>query len=357
MSSKLFSPIKIRSLEFKNRIFVSPMCQYSCMRGDGMPTDWHLVHLGSRAAGGAGLVFVEATGVSPEGRISEFDTGIWSDAQAEAFKRIAAFIESQGAIPAIQIAHAGRKASTSAPWLGGGPILPEDGGWRPVAPSAIKFDEGHAVPEELSNEGIETIFNKFMEAAARALKAGFKVLEIHMAHGYLLHEFLSPLSNRRTDQYGGSFENRIRLPLRIANAIREFWPQELPVFVRISATDWVEGGWDLQQSISFVKELKKLGIDLMDISSGGLVPYAKIPAAPGFQTPFSSAIRRETGIVTGAVGLILSPLQAEHILVVSDADVIFLGRDELRDPYWPLHAANALHSNIKWPPQYERAKV
>lgn len=357
MASKLFSPIKIRNVEFRNRLFVSPMCQYSCLKGDGVPTDWHLVHLGSRATGGAGLVMSEASGVSLEGRISELDLGIWSDTQMEAFKHITAFIESQGAVPGIQIAHAGRKASTAAPWLGGGPILPEDGGWRPVAPSPIKFDEGHAIPEELSSEGIDAIFNKFFEAAERALKAGFKVIEIHMAHGYLLHEFLSPLSNRRTDQYGGSFENRIRLPLKIANAIREFWPQDLPVFVRISATDWVEDGWDPQQSIAFVKELKKVGIDLLDISSGGMVPYAKIPAAPGFQTPFSSAIKHETGITTGAVGLILSPLQAEHILVVGDADVIFIGRDELRDPYWPLHAAHALHAEIKWPPQYERAKI
>ena len=356
MASRLLSPIRLRDVEFRNRIFVSPMCQYSC-NGDGVPTDWHLVHLGSRAAGGAGLVMVEATGVAPEGRISAFDTGIWNDVQAEAFRRIASFVESQGAVPGIQIAHAGRKASTAAPWLSGAPVSLEKGGWTPVAPSALKFDPDHNLPEELSLEGIERIFKSFVAAASRALKVGFKVLELHMAHGYLLHEFLSSLSNKRTDQYGGSFENRTRLPLHIAKAVRALWPQELPVFVRISATDWAEGGWDLPQAIAFVKELKKLGIDLLDCSSGGLVPDAKIPAAPGFQTPLAGAIRRETGIATGAVGLILSPTQAEHILVVGDADVVLLGREELRDPYWPLHAANALHSEIKWPQQYERAKA
>lgn len=355
MASKLLSPLKLRGVEFRNRIFVSPMCQYSC-DGDGVPTDWHLVHLGSRAVGGAGLVIAEATGVAPEGRISAQDLGIWNDAQMEAFKRIAAFIEAQGAVPGIQIAHSGRKASTAQTWLGGAPKLPEDGGWLPVAPSALKFDKGHAVPEELSSEGIERIFNAFCDAAARALKAGFKVLELHMAHGYLLHEFLSPLSNKKGGQYGGSFESRVRLPLRVAKAAREIWPKDLPLFVRISATDWAEGGWDLPQSIAFVKELKKLGVDFLDCSSGGLVPDAKIPAAPGFQTPLAGAIRRETGIPTGAVGLILSPLQAEHILVCGDADAILLGREELRDPYWPLHAASALHSDIKWPVQYERAK-
>jgi len=356
MASKLLAPLKIRSLEFKNRVFVSPMCQYST-KGDGIPTDWHFVHLGSRATGGAGLVIAEATGVSPEGRISAQDLGIWSDAQAEAFKRICAFIESQGSVPGIQLAHAGRKASTSAPWDGDCPVLPENGGWTPVAPSPVRFSSAHCVPEELDGKGIERIVEAFADGARRALKAGFKVAELHMAHGYLLDEFLSPLANKRVDQYGGSFENRVRLPLRVAKTVREIWPDSLPVFVRISATDWAEGGWDLTQSIAFTKELKKLGIDLLDCSTGGMIPDAKIPAGPGFQTPFASAIKRETGILTSAVGLILSPLQAEHIIVCGDADAICLGREELRDPYWPLHAAKALRSDIKWPKQYERAKA
>ncbi len=355
MKTTLFSPLTLRGLTFKNRVFVSPMCQYSCAC-DGIPTDWHLVHLGSRAAGGASLVMAEASGVAPEGRISADDMGIWSPRHAEAFKRITAFIESQGAVPGIQIAHAGRKASTSVPWLGDKPVLPESGGWRPLAPSAIAFGPGHCVPEELSTGGIETLFTQFVEAAGHALKAGFKVLEIHMAHGYMLHEFLSPLSNKRTDEFGGSFENRTRLPLRIAGAVRRLWPEELPVFVRISATDWVEGGWDLHQSVAFAKELKRLGIDLIDCSSGGMVPDAKIPVAFGFQTPFASAIRREARIATGAVGMITSPQQAEQILVNGDADAVLLGREELRDPYWPLRAAGALGDDVKWPPQYERAK-
>jgi len=356
MKTKLFSPLKLRGLTFKNRVFVSPMCQYSCA-GDGLPTDWHLVHLGSRATGGAALVIVEASGVAPEGRISADDSGIWSERHAEAFKRITAFIESQGAVPGIQIAHAGRKASTAAPWNNeGAPVLPEKGGWRPLAPSPIAFAPGHCVPEELSKDGIETLFRQFVDAAGFSLKAGFKVLEIHMAHGYMLHEFLSPLSNKRADQYGGSFENRARLPLRIAKAVRELWPAELPVFVRISASDWVEGGWGLQESIAFSKELKKLGVDLVDCSSGGMVPDAKIPVAFGFQTPFAAAIRREAGIATGTVGMITSPQQAEQILVCEEADAVLLGREELRDPYWPLHAASSLGDDIQWPKQYERAK-
>jgi 2,4-dienoyl-CoA reductase-like NADH-dependent reductase (Old Yellow Enzyme family) len=352
--SKLFAPFKLGSIEFKNRIFVSPMCQYSSQ--DGLPTDWHLVHLGSRAVGGAALVMVEATAVSPEGRISPFDSGIWSDEHAQRFERITRFIERQNSIPAIQLAHAGRKASTDVPWQGGRPLGEEADGWQPIAPSAIPFDDGDPVPREMSAGDIEAVVDQFVSAARRSLAAGFQVAEVHMAHGYLLHEFLSPLSNRRSDRYGGALENRMRLPLEVARAVRNVWPQELPLFVRISATDWVEGGWDLEQSIELCKQLKKSGVDLIDCSSGALVPYAKIPAGPGFQTPFAAAIRQAAGIATGTVGLITSPQQAEQIVATDQADVVLLAREMLRDPYWPLHAAKALHAEITWPVQYERAR-
>jgi 2,4-dienoyl-CoA reductase-like NADH-dependent reductase (Old Yellow Enzyme family) len=354
MATLLFSPLRLREVAFKNRIFVSPMCQYSCT--DGMPTDWHLVHLGSRAVGGAGLVMTEATAVSPEGRISPNDTGIWTDDQAAAFQRIAAFISAQGAVPGLQIAHAGRKASTLRPWHSGNPLMPGDGGWQPLAPSPIAFAPNHCVPRELSPAEIGGLVSRFAEAAARALTAGFKVIEIHMAHGYLLHSFLSPLSNRRTDEFGTDFAGRIKFPLQVARAVRDAWPANLPVFVRISATDWVEGGWDLDQSVRLCRLLQDIGMDLIDCSSGGLIVDAKIPVGPGFQVPFAAAIRQETQLPTAAVGLITDAWQAEQTLVCGEADAIFLGRQLLRDPYWPLHAAQCLGEDVPWPDQYARAK-
>jgi 2,4-dienoyl-CoA reductase-like NADH-dependent reductase (Old Yellow Enzyme family) len=352
--SMLFSSLRLRDVEFKNRIFVSPMCQYSSE--DGIPNDWHFVHLGSRAVGGAALVMVEATAVSPEGRISPGDTGIWSDAHAEAFARIASFIKGQHAVAAIQLAHAGRKASTDAPWRGG-KFLPEgQGGWQTIAPSPIPFREGEAAPREMTGEDIERVIAEFADAARRSFLAGFEAVEIHMAHGYLLHEFLSPLSNQRLDEYGGSLEARAQFPLLVARAVREAFPAHLPVFARISATDWSEGGWDMDQSVRFSRWLKEAGIDLVDCSSGGLVPRAKIPAGPGYQIPFAARIRREAGVATGAVGFITEPHQAEQIIGAGEADVVFLARAMLRDPYWALHAAKALKVDVAYPPQYERAK-
>jgi 2,4-dienoyl-CoA reductase-like NADH-dependent reductase (Old Yellow Enzyme family) len=349
----LFSAFTLRGVEFRNRVFVSPMCQYSSR--DGMPNDWHLVHLGSRAVGGAALVMVEATSVSPEGRISPGDTGIWSDAHAAAFGPVAAFIKSQGAVPAIQLAHAGRKASTDVPWRGGKPLSESEGAWETLAPSAVAFGR-YPVPREMTAQDIEAVIRDFTEAARRSLEAGFEVAEIHMAHGYLLHEFLSALSNRREDEYGGSREARMRFPLRVAEAVRRVWPERLPVFVRISATDWAEGGWDLQQSIEFALRLKERGIDLIDCSSGGLVPGVQIPVEPGYQVPFAAAIRKEAGLPTGAVGMITDAHQAEQIISSGEADVVFLARAMLRDPYWALHAAKTLGADITWPVQYERAK-
>jgi 2,4-dienoyl-CoA reductase-like NADH-dependent reductase (Old Yellow Enzyme family) len=353
--SKLFTPLQMRSLTLRNRIFVSPMCQYSCT--DGMPNDWHLVHLGSRAVGGAALVMVEASAVTREGRISPSDCGIWNDEQAEAFVPIARFIAAQGAVPAIQLAHAGRKASVSPPWLGGSAVAPVAGGWQPVAPSPLPFGPGSPEPRELSAADLDLIGVRFVEATRRALRAGFRVVEVHMAHGYLLHQFLSPLSNRRSDEFGGSLENRLRFPLQVAQQVRAVWPQELPVLVRISASDWVEGGWDLGQSLELCRRLKDLGIDLIDCSSAGLVPAAVIPAGPGFQTPFAARIRQEVGIATGAVGMITSPAQAEQIVATGLADVVLLARELLRDPYWPLHAARELKADHPWPVQYERARL
>lgn len=352
--TRLFSTFRLRDLEFRNRIFVSPMCQYSAR--DGLPTDWHLVHLGSRAVGGAALIMVEATAVAPEGRISPDDTGIWSAEHAEAFRPITDFIVGQGALPAIQLAHAGRKASTAAPWEGGRPVGPEARGWQPAAPSAVPYAEGYPVPRVLDTAAIEGVIEQFRVGAQHALAAGFQVVEIHMAHGYLLHEFLSPLSNRREDSYGGSLDNRMRLPLQVATAVRKAWPEQWPVLVRVSATDWVDGGWDLIQSIELAHRLKAIGVDLIDCSSAGMVPDAAVPAGPGFQVPFASAIRAQAGIATGAVGLITAAAQAEQIVATGLADVIFLARELLRDPYWPLHAARELGADIQWPPQYERAK-
>jgi 2,4-dienoyl-CoA reductase-like NADH-dependent reductase (Old Yellow Enzyme family) len=354
MTPKLFSPLTLRELTFRNRIFVSPMCQYCST--DGIPDDWHFVHIGSRAVGGAGLVMVEATAVTPEGRISPADIGLWNDVQAAAFERISSFIASQGSVPGIQLAHAGRKASTAPPWKGGRPIEAKDGGWQPVAPSPIAFASGYPRPHELSPAEIDWLITRFAEAAKRALQAGFKMIEVHMAHGYLLHEFLSPVSNHRKDEFGGSLEARLKFPLDVAVAVRKVWPEGLPVFIRISATDWVDNGWDLEQSIAFARRLCEIGVDLIDCSSGGMTPDAKIPTGPGFQVPFSSAIRREAGIATGTVGLITNAQQAEQILVCGDADAVFLGRAMLRDPYWPLHAAKELGVDVPWPLQYERAK-
>ncbi|MEI7767797.1 MAG: NADH:flavin oxidoreductase/NADH oxidase [Phycisphaerae bacterium] len=355
--SLLFTPLKLRDLTIRNRIFLAPMCQYSAVAG--VPTDWHLVHLGARASGGAGLVMVEATAVTPEGRISPADCGLWNDEQALAFQPITRFITSAGAVPAIQIAHAGRKAGTNAPWLGGKYVPPAEGGWQPVAPSALAFDGNSPVPRALTGAEIDTLVADFTAAARRALVAGFQVVELHAAHGYLLHQFLSPIANQRTDDYGGSLENRMRLPLRIARAVRELWPAAWPVFVRISATDWLEhtgGGWDLAQSIIFARELKTLGIDLIDTSSGGMSPAAKMTVAPGYQVHLASALRQHADIATGAVGLITDPHQAEAILTAHHADAILLGRELLRNPHWPLHAAATLGDTIAWPVQYERSR-
>jgi 2,4-dienoyl-CoA reductase-like NADH-dependent reductase (Old Yellow Enzyme family) len=321
-----------------------------------MPTDWHLVHLGSRAVGGAALVMVEATAVSPEGRISQWDSGIWSADHAQAFKKITAFIKAQSAVPGIQLAHAGRKASTDVPWRGGAPLGPNKGGWQPLAPSPLPFDGESPVPREMSATDIADVISQFARGARHALEAGFEVLEIHMAHGYLLHEFLSPLANRRSDRFGGSLEGRTRFPLEVAETVRQAWPAHLPLFVRISSTDWVEGGWDLAQSIELSLRLKEIGVDLIDCSSAGIVPHARIPAGPGFQVPFAAAIRREVDIPTTAVGLITNPVQAEQIVALGEADAVFLAREMLRDPYWPLHAAKALNVDVPWPSQYLRAK-
>jgi len=350
-STYLFSALKIRSLTLRNRIFMSPMCQYSAE--NGVPGPWHMVHLGSRAAGGAGLVMAEATAVSPVGRISPSDTGLWNKEQTAAFRSIADFISSEGAVPAVQLAHAGRKAGTAEPWNGGGPI---DESWNIIAPSAKAFSPDHAVPRAMSTQDLGEVQGQFELAARNALIAGFKVVEIHMAHGYLLHEFLSPLSNERTDEFGGSFENRVRFPLAVAKKVREAWPSDLPVFVRLSATDWIPGGWDLEQSIALSCELKKIGIDFIDVSSGGLLPDARIPVGPGYQVAFANAIRRDASILTGAVGQITSGRQAEDILQKGAADAILIGREFLRDPYFPLHAASDLGCEINWPKQYLRAR-
>lgn len=351
--SRLFEPLVQRSVTFRNRLAVSPMCQYSAR--DGLPDDWHLVHLGSRAVGGAATVIAEATAVSPEGRISPADTGLWNESQTNAWMRINRFIAGQGAVPAVQLAHAGRKASTDAPWRGGGAVGPEDGGWTPVAPSAVAFDERSPVPEALDAAGIEQVVEDFAAATRRALDAGFQMVEVHAAHGYLLHEFLSPLSNRRTDRYGGDFEHRIRLLLEVVDAVRTAWPEHLPLWLRISATDWVDGGWDIEQSLALAERMKNRGVDLIDVSSGGSVPNAKIPLQPGYQVPFASRIRREAGIATGAVGLLTEPAQVERIVADGEADMVLLARELLRDPYFPRRAAHALGAGIEPPPQYGRA--
>jgi len=350
----LLDPLAIRDLTFSNRIFVSPMCEYSST--DGYANDWHLVHLGSRAVGGAGLVFTEATAILPEGRISPQDLGIWKDDHIEFLVRIVRFIHGQGSIAGMQLAHAGRKASTYRPWEGNGAIPESAGGWKKVvAASAIPFADNYPTPQALTSDGIQEVVQAFAAAARRACEAGFRVIEIHAAHGYLIHEFLSPLSNQRTDAYGGSFENRTRMLREVVGAVRQVWPERAPLFVRISATDWVDGGWDIQQSVEFARQLKGLGVDLIDCSSGGIVPYARIPVGPGYQTPFAERIRREAGILTGAVGMITLPSQAETIVAEGQADAVLLAREFLRDPYWPLRAARELGQQISWPVQYLRA--
>ncbi len=353
--AELFNPLIVRRVRFRNRIFVSPMCQYSSE--EGMPNNWHLVHLGSRAVGGAGLVVVEASAVSPEGRISPRDSGLWSEAHADAFRPIASFIRDQGAIPGIQLAHAGRKASVHVPWKGGGPLAPSEGAWQTLAPSPIPFSPSHPAPRALTEQQMDQIAEQFRASTRLALRAGFEVIEIHMAHGYLLHEFLSPLANRRQDRYGGDFENRIRFPLRIAEAVRQAWPEQLPLFVRISASDWAPEAWDIEQSVRFSRRLGELGVDLIDCSSGGIAPSIQIPLKPGYQVPFAARIRQETGLATGAVGLITEPQQAEQIISSGQADVVFLARAMLRDPYWALHAAQALAVDVPWPDQYLRART
>jgi 2,4-dienoyl-CoA reductase-like NADH-dependent reductase (Old Yellow Enzyme family) len=350
----LFDPVAIRDITFANRVFVSPMCQYSST--DGYVSDWHFVHLGSRAVGGAGLVLAEATAVLPEGRISPQDLGIWTDAHIEPLARVVRFIHEQGSVAGMQLAHAGRKASTYAPWAGHGTVPESKGGWKDVvAPSALPFADGYPMPRALSIDGIKNVVSAFAAAARRASEAGFRVIEIHAAHGYLIHEFLSPFSNQRTDAYGGSFENRTRILREIVGAVRGSWPEGAPLFVRISATDWVEGGWDIQQSVELARQLKELGADLIDCSSGGNVPHAEIPVGPGYQTPFAEQIRREANILTGAVGMITSPAQAEHILATGQADAVIIARELLRDPYWPLGAARELGQPTSWPVQYLRA--
>jgi 2,4-dienoyl-CoA reductase-like NADH-dependent reductase (Old Yellow Enzyme family) len=349
---ELFSPLTIRSLPLRNRIVVSPMCQYSSE--DGFAHDWHLVHLGGFARGGAALVFTEATAVSPEGRISPQDLGLWKDAHGEMLARIVRFVHSQGAAAGIQLAHAGRKASTQRPWEGGGPVTAAHGGWQPIAPSALPFADGGWVPKAAAAADLEKIVADFRAAARRARDLGFDVIELHAAHGYLLHEFLSPLSNQRTDAYGGPFDHRIRLLREVVAAIRQEWTGVL--FVRISATDWAEGGWDVDQSVALARVLAQDGVDLIDCSSGALVPGVKIPVGPGFQVPVAARLRAEAGIATGAVGLITEPAQADAIIRNGEADVVLLARQLLRDPHFPLHAAAALGQKITWPKQYERAR-
>lgn len=347
----LLSPLRIRGVTFRNRIAMSPMCQYSA--SEGMANDWHLVHLGSRAAGGVALVMVEATAVTKDGRISPGDMGLWSDDHAAPLKRIASFVQEQGAVPAIQLAHAGRKGSCDVPWRGGDSLKgPDQNGWAVVGPSPLPFDKDDPVPKELDEAGINSIVDAFEMAAGRAVAAGFKVIEIHSAHGYLLHEFLSPLSNRRKDQYGGSLKNRLRFLLRVTERLRRVIPQELPLFVRISATDWVEGGWDIEQSVEAARQLKELGVDLIDVSSGGAVPTARIPVGKGYQVPFARRIREAAGIRTGAVGLITEPEQANQIITSGDANIVFIGRELLREPCWALKAQQALGGEPAWPTQY-----
>lgn len=355
MDSQLFSPLAIKSIVLKNRIAISPMCQYSAT--DGFANDWHLVHLGSRASGGAGLIIQEATAVSPEARISPQDLGLWKDEQIEKMQQINRFIVSQNAVPGIQLAHAGRKASVSAPWNGNKKLDESQGGWETVAPSAIGYHSNEKAPIALDKIGIQKIISDFKSATKRVVQAGYQVLEIHGAHGYLLHQFLSPLSNFRTDEYGGSFENRIRLTLEVVDAVQSEWPKDLPLFVRISATDWADGGWNVEESVALTKILKQKGVDLIDASSGGLVSHQKIPLGPNYQVPFAEKIKKDTGILTGAVGLITEAIQAEEIIAGGKADLVLFARESLRNPNLGLTFAHELQATIQWPKQYERAKI
>ena len=355
---ELFTPFAQRSLTLRNRIVVAPMCQYSA--SDGVPDHWHLVHLGSRAVGGAAAVVAEATAISPEGRISPGDTGIWNDAQVAAWQPVTAFIRSQHAVAGVQLAHAGRKASAQRPWEGGGPLPAGQGAWQTVAPSPIAFDRGWHTPQALDEAGLRKVVDDFRAAARRALAAGFELVEVHAAHGYLLHQFLSPLSNRRTDAYGGSFENRTRLVREVLAAVREVWPDTLPLWLRVSATDWAPGddgarGWDVDQSVRLAREVRSLGVDLVDVSSGGLVPHVKVPVGPGYQVPFAARIRREAAIATGAVGLITDAAQAAGIIDSGEADLVLIARESLRDPYFPRRAAQELGASLVAPLQYQRA--
>ncbi len=355
MDSQLFAPLTIKSIVLKNRIAISPMCQYSAT--DGFANDWHLVHLGSRASGGAGLIIQEATAVSPEARISPQDLGLWKDEQIEKMQQINRFIVSQNAVPGIQLAHAGRKASVSAPWNGNKKLDESQGGWETVAPSAIGYHSNEKAPIALDKIGIQKVISDFKSATKRVVQAGYQVLEIHGAHGYLLHQFLSPLSNFRTDEYGGSFENRIRLTLEVVDAVQSEWPKDLPLFVRISATDWADGGWNVEESVALTKILKQKGVDLIDASSGGLVSHQKIPLGPNYQVPFAEKIKKDTGILTGAVGLITEAIQAEEIIASGKADLVLFARESLRNPNLGLTFAHELQATIQWPKQYERAKI
>ena len=352
--AQLFQPLTIRTVQLKNRVVLSPMCEYSAV--DGFANDWHLVHLGSRAVGGAGMIIMEATAVSPEGRISSGDLGIWKDEHVDFLQRITGFIESQGSVPAIQLAHAGRKASHHVTWSGSKALAPEEGAWQTLAPSAVAHTPGEPLPKAMAAEDILQLKKDFQSATKRSLEAGFKVIELHAAHGYLFNEFLSPLSNLRTDEYGGSFDNRIRLLLEITKETRAIMGDALPLFVRISATDWVAGGWTAEDSVILSDRLKDIGVDLIDCSSGGNSPEQKIPLAPMYQVSFAEKIKKETGILTGAVGLITTAEEAESILNNGQADLIIMARQLLRDPYFPLHAAKKLDAGIQWPKQYERAK-
>lgn len=352
-SPRLFAPFRQRGLTLRNRVVVSPMCQYSST--DGFANDWHFVHLGSRAVGGAGLIVLESTAVTPVGRISPRDLGIWDDAHVDGLARCVRFMADQGAPAGVQLGHAGRKASTVPPWEGSRMVTPQDGGWLPVAPSAIPYRASDPAPHALSLGEVRAVVDAFAAATRRALAAGFRVIELHAAHGYLLHQFLSPLTNQRTDEYGGSFENRVRLTLEVVDAVRTVWPGELPLWVRVSATDWADGGWDAEQTVELARLLAARGVDLVDCSTGGLVAGVKIPVGPGYQVEFAERVRREGGIATGAVGMITTPEQADEIVRSGRADVVLLARQLLRDPYWPLRAGKALGERVKWPVQYERA--
>jgi len=352
-AAHLFSPLVIRGVRLPNRIVVSPMCQYSC--SDGLANDWHLVHLGSRAVGGAGAVIAEATAVMPEGRISPDDLGLWHDDQVEPLARVFRFVAAQGAVPGIQLSHAGRKASTAAPFKGGKPLGLHEGGWAVVGPSPLPFGDGYQAPRALSLKDIRAIVAAFGAAARRAAAAGARILELHAAHGYLLHQFLSPLANRRDDGYGGPFDNRIRLLTEVVVAVREAWPEDAPLFVRISATDWAEGGWTVDDSVALAGRLQPLGVDLVDCSSGGILPKVKIPVEPGYQVPLAARVRQRSGLLTGAVGLITDPEQADQVIRSGQADLVLLGRELLRNPYWPLQASRSLGWTVPPAPQYARA--